>query len=44
MYYASLILISLIAIFLGWQYPAVMLIGGLLLGHALTEVLNDPTE
>ena len=45
MYYIILIALSLTATIIGWdQYPAMILISGIVLGHALTEVLNDPTE
>ena len=45
MYYLILIVLSLASIIGGWQhYPSLILIGGLFLGHALTEALNDPTD
>ena len=45
MYYIILIALSLTAIVGGWyNHPAILLIGGLFMGHALTELLNDPTE
>jgi hypothetical protein len=39
------IALSLTAVISGWNYhPAIVLIGGLYLGHLLTEVLNNPAE
>ncbi len=44
MYYLILIALSITTIVCGWiDHPALILIGGVVLGHAFTEVLNDPT-
>ncbi len=44
MYYIIGIALSLTAIVSGWNdNPITVMLGGVYLGHALTEVLNDPT-
>lgn len=45
MYYIIGIALSLTAIVGGWNdHPPIVMLGGIYLGHALTELLNDPTE
>ena len=44
MYYALIIFAALVSIIAGFNSPAIMLVSGLFLGHALTEVLNDPRD
>lgn len=44
MYHIFTIVFALASVAYGWgHYPALVLIGGAYLGHALTEALNDPT-
>ena len=46
MYYIFTTTFALASILYGWSanQPALVLIGGAYLGHALTEALNDPTK
>ena len=44
MYYIILTALSITTIIAGWnQYPAAVMIASMVLGHAITEALNDPT-